>query len=116
MKMTDANDYRNGSGYICPTENEALTHLDQPKRRRHRVQVMDEKQIRAMDTNRPPSFGEFVLSLEDGPDGEPRAVLRDPDKTVRQLFSCLDAVASIAGFRIDAIMVHSKETGMTYAK
>ena len=111
------NDYRNASGYVSPTEAEALNHLEPPKRRQiHRVRVMHEKEIKAMDKNRKPSFFEFVMGLEDGQSGEPPVVVRDPDKTVRQLFSCLDATASLAGFRIDAIVVHSKDTGISYAK
>lgn len=111
------NDYRNASGYVSPTEVEALKHLEPPKQRKiHRVQVMSEKEIKAMDKNRPPSFYEFVMGLEGGQNGEAPAAMHDPDKTVRQLFSCLDATASLAGFRIDAIVVHSKDTGISYAK
>lgn len=31
--MSIRRDYTNGSGYVCPTENAAIGHLDKPKER-----------------------------------------------------------------------------------
>lgn len=31
--MSIRRDYTNGSGYVCPTENAAIAHLDKPKER-----------------------------------------------------------------------------------
>lgn len=55
--MTIRRDYTNGSGYICPAENEAIRNLDRPKEKpvtpRPYKNVLREQEIKRMDKPTP---------------------------------------------------------------
>lgn len=110
--MSIRRDYTNGSGYVCPTENAAIRHLDKPKERiprpaRHSG-VLHEQELNRM-SKPTPHAGPCTDSGQGAKDVENL-------KKARQLMNVLTTIAQMIGFCVTGIELKPKGSPDTYYK
>lgn len=107
--MTIRRDYTNGSGYICPAENEAIRNLDRPKGKpvtpRPYKNVLREQEIKRME--RPTPMQALAQIVEQ----EAEAL-----KKARALWNALAGIAAVMDYSITAIELKPKGGTNRYYK
>lgn len=110
--MTIRRDYTNGSGYICPAENEAIRNLDRPKEKpvtpRQYKNVLREQEIKRMDKPTPVQALAQIAEQE----------AKDTEnlKKARKLMNVLATIAQMVGFCVTGIELKPKGSPDTYYK
>ena len=110
--MSIRRDYTNGSGYVCPTENAAISHLDKPKERiprpaRHSG-VLHEQELNRM-SKQTPMQDLAQIAEKEAKDAENL-------KKARQLMNVLTTIAQMVGFCVTGIELKPKGNPDTYYK
>ena len=110
--MSIRRDYTNGSGYVCPTENAAIRHLDKPKERiprpaRHSG-VLREQELNRMSKPTPMQALAQIAERE----AKDAANL----KKARQLMNVLTTIAQMVDFSVTGIELKPKGSQDTYYK
>lgn len=110
--MSIRRDYTNGSGYVCPTENAAIRHLDKPKERiprpaRHSG-VLHEQELNRMSK---PTPMQALAQIE-----EQEAKDAENLKKARQLMNVLTTIAQMVDFCVTEIELKPKGSQDTYYK
>ena len=113
--MTIRRDYTNGSGYICPAENEAIRNLDKPKEKpvtpRPYKTVLREQDIKRME--RPtPMQALAQIAARDAQEAKDAENL----KKARQLMNVLTTIAQMVDFSVTGIELKPKGSPDTYYK
>lgn len=113
--MTIRRDYTNGSGYICPAENEAIRNLDRPKEKpvtpRPYKNVLREQDIKRME--RPtPMQALAQIAARDAQEAKDAENL----KKARQLMNVLTTIAQMVDFSVTGIELKPKGSPDTYYK
>ena len=110
--MSIRRDYTNGSGYVCPTENAAISHLDKPKERiprpaRHSG-VLHEQELNRMSKPTPMQALAQIAERE----------AKDAEnlKKARQLMNVLTTIAQMVDFSVTGIELKPKGSKDTYYK
>ena len=110
--MAIRREYTNGSGYVCPTENAAIAHLDKPKERiqrpaRHSA-VLHEQELSRM-SKPTPIQALAQIAEQEAKDAENM-------KKARQLMNVLTTIAQMVDFCITGIELKPKGSQYTYYK
>ena len=110
--MSIRRDYTNGSGYVCPTENAAIAHLDKPKERiprpaRHSG-VLHEQELNRM-SKPTPMQALAQIAEQEAKDAENL-------KKARQLMNVLTTIAHMVDFCVTGIELKPKGSRDTYYK
>ncbi len=113
--MTIRRDYTNGSGYICPAENEAIRNLDRPKEKpvtpRPYKNVLREQDIKRME--RPTPIQALAqIAARDAQEAKDAENL----KKARQLMNVLTTIAQMVDFSVTGIELKPKGSPDTYYK
>lgn len=113
--MSIRRDYTNGSGYICPAENEAIRNLDRPKEKpvtpRPYKNVLREQDIKRME--RPtPMQALAQIAARDAQEAKDAENL----KKARQLMNVLTTIAQMVDFSVTVIELKPKGSPDTYYK
>ena len=113
--MSIRRDYTNGSGYICPTENEAIGHLDKPKERiprpaRHSG-VLHEQELNRMSKPTPLQALAQIAS-RDAQEAKDAENL----KKARQLMNVLTTIAQMVDFSVTGIELKPKGSPIRYCR
>lgn len=113
--MSIRRDYTNGSGYICPAENEAIRNLDKPKEKpvtpRPYKNVLREQDIKRME--RPtPMQALAQIAARDAQEAKDAENL----KKARQLMNVLTTIAQMVDFSVTGIEIKPKGSPDTYYK
>lgn len=113
--MSTRRDYTNGSGYICPAENEAIRNLDRPKEKpvtpRPYKNVLREQDIKRME--RPtPMQALAQIAARDAQEAKDAENL----KKARQLMNVLTTIAQMVDFSVTGIELKPKGSPDTYYK
>lgn len=113
--MSIRRDYTNGSGYICPAENEAIRNLDRPKEKpvapRPYKNVLREQDIKRME--RPtPMQALAQIAARDAQEAKDAENL----KKARQLMNVLTTIAQMVDFSVTGIELKPKGSPDTYYK
>lgn len=113
--MSIRRDYTNGSGYICPAENEAIRNLDRPKEKpvtpRPYKNVLREQDIKRME--RPtPMQALAQIAARDAQEAKDAENL----KKARQLMNVLTTIAQMVDFSVTGIEIKPKGSPDTYYK
>lgn len=113
--MSIRRDYTNGSGYVCPTENAAIGHLDRPKEKpvtpRPYKTVLREQDIKRME--RPtPMQALAQIAARDAQEAKDAENL----KKARQLMNVLTTIAQMVDFSVTGIELKPKGSPDTYYK
>lgn len=113
--MSIRRDYTNGSGYICPAENEAIRNLDRPKEKpvtpRPYKNVLREQDIKRME--RPTPMQALVqIAARDAQEAKDAENL----KKARQLMNVLTTIAQMVDFSVTGIELKPKGSPDTYYK
>lgn len=107
--MSIRRDYTNGSGYVCPTENAAIGHLDKPKERIQRPArhsgVLHEQEINRMSKPTPMQALAQIAEQE-----------AEELKKARALWSALAGIAAVMDYSITAIELKPKGGTSRYYK
>lgn len=111
--MSIRRDYTNGSGYVCPTENEAIRHLDKPKERiprpaRHSG-VLHEQELNRMSKPTPVQ-APTQIAARDAQESEDAGNL----KKARQLMNVLTTIAKMVDFSVTGIELKPKGSAVRY--
>lgn len=111
--MTIRRDYTNGSGYICPAENEAIRNLDRPKEKpvtpRPYKNVLREQDIKRME--RPtPMQALAQIAARDAQEAKDAENL----KKARQLMNVLTTIAQMVDFSVTGIELKPKGSPVRY--
>lgn len=113
--MTIRRDYTNGSGYICPAENEAIRNLDRPKEKpvtpRPYKNVLREQEIKRMDKPTPMQ-ALAQIAAQDAQEAKDAENL----KKARQLMNVLATIAQMVDFCVTGIELKPKGSPDTYYK
>lgn len=113
--MTIRRDYTNGSGYICPAENEAIRNLDRPKEKpvtpRPYKNVLREQEIKRMDKPTPMQALAQIATR-----GAQEAKDAENLKKARQLMNVLTTIAQMVDFSVTGIELKPKGSPDTYYK
>ena len=113
--MTIRRDYTNGSGYICPAENEAIRNLDRPKEKpvtpRQYKNVLREQEIKRMDKPTPVQ-ALAQIAAQDAQEAKDAENL----KKARQLMNVLTTIAQMVDFSVTGIELKPKGSPDTYYK
>lgn len=113
--MSIRRDYTNGSGYVCPTENAAIGHLDKPKERiprpaRHSG-VLHEQELNRM-SKPTPMQALAQIEAQDAQEAKDAENL----KKARQLMNVLTTIAQMVDFSVTGIELKPKGSPDTYYK
>ena len=108
--MSIRRDYTNGSGYVCPTENAAIGHLDKPKERiprpaRHSG-VLHEQELSRMSKPTPMQALAQIAAQE--------AKEAENLKKARQLMNVLTTIAQMVDFCVTGIELKPKGSPVRY--
>lgn len=108
--MSIRRDYTNGSGYVCPTENAAICHLDKPKERiprpaRHSG-VLHEQELSRMSKPTPMQALAQIAAQE--------AKEAENLKKARQLMNVLTTIAQMVDFCVTGIELKPKGSPVRY--
>lgn len=108
--MSIRRDYTNGSGYVCPTENAAIGHLDKQKERiprpaRHSG-VLHEQELNRMSKPTPMQALAQIAEQE----------TKDAEnlKKARQLMNVLTTIAQMVDFSVTGIELKPKGSPVRY--
>lgn len=116
--MTIRRDYTNGSGYICPAENEAIRNLDRPKEKpvtpRPYKNVLREQEIKRMD--KPTPMQALAQIAARGAQDAQEAKDAENLKKARQLMNVLTTIAQMVDFSVTGIELKPKGSPDTYYK
>lgn len=116
--MTIRRDYTNGSGYICPAENEAIRNLDRPKEKpvtpRPYKNVLREQDIKRME--RPTPMQTLAYIAARGAQDAQEAKDAENLKKARQLMNVLTTIAQMVDFSVTGIELKPKGSPDTYYK
>ena len=110
--MSIRRDYTNGSGYVCPTENAAIAHLDKPKERIQRPArhsgVLHEQELNRMSKPTPMQALAQIAEKE----------AKDAEnlKKARQIMNVLTTIAQMVDFSVTGIELKPKGSPDTYYK
>lgn len=111
--MTIRRDYTNGSGYICPAENEAIRNLDRPKEKpvtpRPYKNVLREQEIKRMDKPTPMQ-ALAQIAAQDAQEAKDAENL----KKARQLMNVLATIAQMVDFCVTGIELKPKGSPVRY--
>lgn len=116
--MTIRRDYTNGSGYICPAENEAIRNLDKPKEKpvtpRPYKTVLREQDIKRMERPTPMQALAYIAAR----DAQDAQEAKDAEnlKKARQLMNVLTTIAQMVDFSVTGIELKPKGSPDTYYK
>lgn len=116
--MTIRRDYTNGSGYICPAENEAIRNLDKPKEKpvtpRPYKTVLREQDIKRMERPTPMQALAYIAAR----DAQDAQEAKDAEnlKKARQLLNVITTIAQLADFSVTAVELRPKGSPDTYYK
>lgn len=113
--MSIRRDYTNGSGYVCPTENAAIRHLDKPKERiprpaRHSG-VLHEQELNRM-SKPTPMQALAQIAAQDAQEAKDAENL----KKARQLMNALATIAKMVDFCVIGIELKPNGSPDTYYK
>lgn len=111
--MSIRRDYTNGSGYVCPTENAAIGHLDKPKERiprpaRHSG-VLHEQELNRMSKPKPMQALAQIAEKE-----AQEAKDAENLKKARQLMNVLTTIAQMVDFSVTGIELKPKGSPVRY--
>ena len=111
--MSIRRDYTNGSGYVCPTENAAIAHLDKPKERiprpaRHSG-VLHEQELNRM-SKPTPMQALAQIAAQDAQEAKDAENL----KKARQLMNVLTTIAKMVDFSVTGIELKPKGSAVRY--
>lgn len=111
--MSIRRDYTNGSGYVCPTENAAIGHLDKPKERiprpaRHSG-VLHEQELNRMSKPTPMQTLAQIAEKE-----AQEAKDAENLKKARQLMNVLTTIAQMVDFSVTGIELKPKGSPVRY--
>lgn len=116
--MTIRRDYTNGSGYICPAENEAIRNLDRPKEKpvtpRPYKNVLREQEIKRME--RPTPMQTLAQIAARGAQDAQEAKDAENLKKARQLMNVLTTIAQMVDFSVTGIELKPKGGTNRYYK
>lgn len=114
--MTIRRDYTNGSGYICPAENEAIRNLDRPKEKpvtpRPYKNVLREQEIKRMD--KPTPMQDLAQIAARGAQDAQEAKDAENLKKARQLMNVLTTIAQMVDFSVTGIELKPKGSPVRY--
>jgi hypothetical protein len=114
--MTIRRDYTNGSGYICPAENEAIRNLDRPKEKpvtpRPYKNVLREQEIKRME--RPTPMQALAQIAARGAQDAQEAKDAENLKKARQLMNILTTIAQMVDFSVTGIELKPKGSPVRY--
>lgn len=111
--MSIRRDYTNGSGYVCPTENAAIGHLDKPKERIQRPArhsgVLHEQELNRMSKPTPMQVL-AQIAAQDAQEAKDTENL----KKARQLMNVLTTIAQMVDFSVTGIELKPKGSPVRY--
>lgn len=114
--MSIRRDYTNGSGYVCPTENAAIGHLDKLKERiprpaRHSG-VLHEQELNRM--SKPTPMQALAQIAARGAQDAQEAKDAENLKKARQLMNVLTTIAQMVDFSVTGIELKLKDSPVRY--